>query len=173
MGCFTWTDAAVKNPQLNKYDNYKQKDVIGYDGPATVVCPDNTCIREKCYGGYGIFGGMDAYELVAEWNKDHMSEIMDGLSKTKEGIFYGEPMRQIAVAYETGGETAALEKARELTEKECEKGTFGEGCMEWKRTLGIAISCGESNAWLPYPLKITKRKRGLDYAKLYPSMSTQ
>ena len=32
------------------------------------MCPDGTKIKEDDYEGYGVFGGRDIYQLVAEWN---------------------------------------------------------------------------------------------------------
>ena len=36
--------------------------------PVYVLCPDGEIIEETDYEGYGIFGGRDIYQLVAEWN---------------------------------------------------------------------------------------------------------
>ena len=37
--------------------------------PVYLVTPDNEKILERNYEAYGVFGGYDAYELLAKWNR--------------------------------------------------------------------------------------------------------
>ena len=39
--------------------------------PVYIVKPDNKLITETTYEGYGVFGGHDAYALIAQWNAPH------------------------------------------------------------------------------------------------------
>lgn len=61
MGFFSWktidTHESISNSSSNRSTF-----------PVTVLCPDGNHIEESDYEGYGIFGGYDIYQLVAQWN---------------------------------------------------------------------------------------------------------
>lgn len=40
-------------------------------------------IYEPCYDGYGRFGGYDIYELIPEWNKEMIPEIIEKAKKNE------------------------------------------------------------------------------------------
>lgn len=69
MGFFSWITQDTKR---NIYNHYTGKDF-------PVMMTDNKGNRwiEYSYGGYGVFGGKDYYELMAE---------MNGLTTREEGI---------------------------------------------------------------------------------------
>ena len=64
MGQFSWLDCRTGEQVLDDVE----RDVY-------VLVPrefGGGHIREKCYDGYGHFGGRDAYALVAQWNKPEL-----------------------------------------------------------------------------------------------------
>lgn len=103
-------------------------------------------IKETCYEGYGVFYGVDVYDLVADFNRDFIPEI---LRLADEGKWH----------------------CRITDEDRKSLQNFNEGKLTCeKRWLGIMMACyDEDNARLPYPIKITERP--IPYAKAYPSDS--
>lgn len=149
MGCFTFT---LANKPLKYSDNAFFKDFSAsckarYDAPAYVQCPDGSVIAEPSYEGYGIFGGKDIYDLVVDWNKAHLLDIMEKIPYRPKDIYW-----ELAKAVQEGRENACLA----IVQKAISNGTAAPLMLtDWKRSLGIEISCGENNAALPYPIKIT------------------
>ena len=167
MGYFTWTDARRK-PKLTKFGNYSNKDKIPYGGYAKIVCPDDTEIIETNYEGYGEFNNIDVYDLVVEWNKNHLKEIFD--RKTKENPdYWGKELYEIAIAYQN--DDPDLQNKIDATVTSTGRNYLKK---EWKRNIGITISCDEKdNTTLPYPIKITATKWHKTYDELVPSCSCQ
>ena len=61
MGQFSWLDCVDNKPILD-----------GVTKTSYVLVPQEFGgghISERCYDGYGHFGGKDIYELVLDWNK--------------------------------------------------------------------------------------------------------
>lgn len=155
MGYFTW-----------KYADDRRKK-LPYGGYGVVVFPDDSCIVEKAYYGYGIFGFRDAYDLVAEWNRQYLKEIYQRLMAKTEHNNLFTPM-DVIEAYQEKGDNAAQEIAKKYVEK---RGTHY--LKDWKRDIGIDIACwDEDNDALPYPLKIAS-VMGYTYKELKPSHGTQ
>ena len=167
MGFFTWTDAH-REPRLTKKGCYYAEDMIGYDSFAKIVCPDDTEIIEDCYEGYGIFDGKDVYDLVVDWNRAHLTSIFAKLA-AKNANHWGCYLRQLAAYYQSGDDKAFNAELTRLAENE----DLPFIRNEWKRTIGIAIACGEQNGELPYPVKITSTKRHKKYSELVPSYVCQ
>ena len=197
MGIFTWTDAAVKDYKLNKYDDYYRKDVVEYGGYAKLICPDNSELETQDHNCYGTICGYDIYELVAEWNKDYLSE--DNIStKPNNPMRYGgfydfekETMKkngmsdhEIEIA-ENEKRMESFERAVKRWEWELKRlldyknGSSYEYMSkkygnEWLREIGIDISCEDKNAIkLMYPIKMNIRNKIHGYENLYISYSTQ
>ena len=148
MGLFTFTFA--------NYDNEKK---LGYGYRGYIACPDGTFICETYYCGYGIFNGKDVYALVVDWNKDDLIEIL----KRKNSN-----LLPVAEAFVKG-------LSEDLIEKEFGKviGFNSLPLSDWKRNIGIDISCDDNdNALLKYPIKIVSNKK-CNYADLPASKSTQ
>ena len=61
MGFFSWR---TSDTQRSISNNQSSKGTF----PVYLVTPDNNKILETDYKGYGIFGGQDAYALLARWN---------------------------------------------------------------------------------------------------------
>lgn len=163
MGYFTWTDARCE-PRLTKHGDYRASDTVGYDGYAKIICPDNTEIVESSYEGYGIFDGKDVYDLVVDWNRAYLTEIFDKLA-AENPDHWGCYLKQLAAYYQSGDEKAFSAELTRLAQNEDLPFIRGE----WKRTIGITIACGDQNAGLPYPIKITTTKRHKSYDELVPS----
>ncbi len=166
MGYWTWTDARFKNPKETKWGDYCKNQTIGYGGFAKIVCPDNTEICEDYYDGYGMFGDYDAYDLVAEWNREDIAEIFEEKRAKKA---WGSGLYDIALLFAEG------RPDKEITEYVKKTRTESPFLVDdWKRNIGIAIACEEeNNKSLRYPLKITTLRNHRDYDKLYPSIVTQ
>ncbi len=169
MGIFTWTDAAVQNPKRNKSGFYRRKDILEYGKFGKIVCPDNTEIPEEHYGGYGMFGSKDAYEVVAEWNREELPEIFRKI--VSENAF-GSGLAEIASLFASG---ASDNEVSDFIKASVEAGKYPEYLItDWKRNLGIAIACDDRrNSSLRFPLKITTKREKVQYNDLYPSKSTQ
>ena len=163
MGFFTWT-LANKTLQKTRCGDYAARCKLHYGGYGAVVCPDNTLIQEFSYDGYGMFNGRDIYDLVVDWNKDHLTDIpkLPGFKP------WGDEEKMFAVM------KAFQEDDQEALEKAIEVAAVEDPLMrmEWKRIVGIYIAC-ENNALLPYPIKIVNCVRPKPYDQLRPSISTQ
>lgn len=167
MGFFTWT-LANKKPIRSEWSGYKSKSKLPYGGYGCVMCPDGSIIEEHNYEGYGIFDGKDIYELLVDWNRAHLVDIM-----RDKGIDSGYEF-DVADAYQNGTE----EDVKTVIEKYIVIGDVTEYIRtEWKRELGIEISYLDNctrNDHLPFPIKITdKPNPRLPYDKLPASISCQ
>lgn len=96
-------------------------------------------IYESCYDGYGNFGKYDVYDLIPEWNKEMIPEI---IKEIKNGKW---------VCSTDDQDVADLKKYYEGKETDCE--------LRW---IGIVMACyDEDNERLKYPIKITTKE--MDY----------
>ena len=164
MGCFTFTLANKKPEKILGGVDYKSSCKLGYSCYAVVVCPDDTHIVEHYYNGYGDFGGHDIYDLVVDWNKNYLTAIIKDLKeKNVIKVLLTPEMEEIAKAFQEDND----EELRDILERcpEYER-------KEWKRTLGIIISC-RNNENIPYPIKIVNNKRIKPYKDLYPALDCQ
>ena len=144
-------------------------------------------ICERCYDGYGHFGNYDIYDLVAEWNREFLSEDMlrDKPVLENYGGLYDFEKKELL---EQGFSEEDI-KVKDLVEKQA---NFERGIKRynydlqklldykfklsneemlrkygkyWKHELGVAIACGdEQNIKLPYPIKITTKEMPYDKA---------
>lgn len=104
-------------------------------------------IYEDCYDGYGHFGSYDVYDLVVEWNREIIPEIV---SKMKAGEWRCSIFKN------------GIENLRNYYD--------GKKLTMPQRDLGIMLACyDEDNFSLKYPIKITMRE--MEYAKARPSKS--
>ena len=103
-------------------------------------------IIEKEYDGYGRFGGHDIFELVAEWNRDMIPEIIRRKNNGTWGSFSRECDIEKFVRYYNDGPQSLSEDDR--------------------RWVGILMmQTDDLNRTLEYPLKITERRIPYDTAK--------
>ena len=113
-------------------------------------------IKETCYDGYGNFGGKDAYDLVADWNREFLSK------NPNHRLPHADAETR---SYEWYGKYADLSASREEV-----VGSMKSGYAEW-RGIGIDLACyDEDNASLPYPIKITHDSSAV-YEECGPSPS--
>ena len=62
MGFFSWITSDTNRSISNRYSCRETF-------PVYLLCPDGRKISECRYEGYGVFGGEDAYALLARWNE--------------------------------------------------------------------------------------------------------
>jgi len=104
-------------------------------------------IYESCYDGYGRFGGYDVYNLIPEWNKEMIPEIIRRIKNGTWGCNTSER------------DVINLQNFHDGKEIDCE--------LRW---LGIIMACyDEDNFALEYPIKITSKQ--MEYDSVSPSKS--
>ena len=104
-------------------------------------------IYEGCYDGYGNFGKYDVYDLIAEWNKEMIPEI---IRRIKNGNWHCNTKEK---------DIEELKNYYEGKEIDCE--------VRW---LGIIMACyDEDNFALEYPIKITSKE--MNYEDVLASKS--
>lgn len=171
MGYFTWTDAR-REPKLLKTGDYSKRDKIPYGGFAKIVCPDDTEIEESCYEGYGEFGPYNIYELVVDWNKEHLKEIFEKLAQ-KNPKHWGCDLKPLAEAYQSDDMEAVDTEIYNILSLGSQTPVYSPDFnTKWKQAIGIAIVC-DNNEDLPFPIKITNIKWHITYDSLVPSHSCQ
>ena len=123
MGQFSWLDCKTEKQIV---DNYS-RDVY-------VLVPKDFGgghIKETCYDGYGNFGAHDIYDLVTDWNKSFIPNIL-------------------------GNKQHWICNISERDEKNLKAFAEGKPIDCEKRHLGIILACyDEDNERLKYPIKIT------------------
>ena len=162
MGYFSWMFADKANVYALKIDER-----------GVLLCPDGKEYVEPCYEGYGMFGDVDVYDLVADWNRKFLAAnpnfpiYQHGAIpfKLEDGSFFyfKGPTTQPVSSYPWYKHYANLKNSREdiVRLMKEETGEFFE-----YRHIGIEISCyDDQNAALPYPIKVAS-KTGLDYPSL-------
>lgn len=125
MGQFSWLDCRTEEQVVDD----KKRNVY-------VLIPKDFGgghILEECYDGYGRFGGQDIYDLVADWNKQMIPEIIRRIRKR-----------------------TWVCNASERDIKNLENFYHGKDIDCDKRWLGIIMACyDKDNFALEYPIKIT------------------
>ncbi len=141
MGQFSWL-----------YSDTGEQVLDGYKADTYLLVPEpfqnkyGKAIYEDCYDGYGHFGKYDIYELIPEWNRETIPEI---IRRIKNGTW--------RCARE--GDIENLQNYYEGKEVNCEL-----------RLIGIVMACyDEDNAALEYPIKITTREMEYERADISPS----
>lgn len=139
MGSFSWY-ASDTNRAIRSDEPF----------PVYVLRPDGEPLLEVEYEGYGVFGGQDIYELVADWNRKYLAEHPEFLIAQ-----YNAPPKRVD-EFEWYPAYADLSKTRAEVEKELKetKATFS-GLY---RSIGIAIACYDfQNFSLPFPIKLVEK----------------
>lgn len=112
-------------------------------------------ILEKCYEGYGEFGGKDVYDLVADWNKDMIPYILFLANKGKWTCSIVGDERIVMECFYKGE-------------------PIPDSIPEWnrkKRLIGIRMACyDDDNDRLMYPIKVTHDPNAV-YEECEPSPS--
>lgn len=139
MGQFSWRDCVTGKPIL---DNVEKTCYL------LVPAKFGSNIEEPCYDGYGHFGGKDVYDLIPEWNKDMIPEI---IRRIKNGTWQA--------------------RLSDSDEGQLMKYYNGEPISVPLRHLGIVMACyDEDNFSLEFPIKITYRAN-MSYEDCKPSPS--
>ena len=157
MGVFSWM-FADKNNEKNLKLYHK-----GY-----LLTPDNKALKAEEYEGYGEFDGHDAYDLVADWNREYLSQHPEFLvpqhrrwwDESNNIWIEDDPKRVDKFAWYPYYADLSLSK-KEVEQKisEDEKAKKEMIFAEW-RCIGIDIACyDDQNAALPYPIKIVRNGR--------------
>ena len=153
MGCFSWMFANKNNEKNLK---------IGHKG--YLLTPDNECLKAYPYEGYGEFGGYDAYDLVADWNRKYLSEHPE-FEVSQHNRRVDEPNTKRVDEFVWYPYYADLSLNRkDIVQKVLAdpKAPYGNKIYEY-RFIGIDIACyDDQNAALPYPIKVVS-KNGLKY----------
>lgn len=138
MGQFSWIYSDT-NKQL--VDN-KQADTYLLV-PKPFQKKYGKAIYESRYDGYGDFGKYDVYNLIPEWNKEMIPEI---IRRSQSGDWYCSISEK---------DINNLQNYYEEKEISCE--------LRW---LGIIMACyDEDNFALKYPIKITTKEMEYEEAK--------
>lgn len=179
MGFFTWT-LANKKIKLLKSGDFARSCQLKYDGYGAILKPDGTLVKESCYEGYGRFGGIDVYDLAADWNKDAIPDLlkseafMDAATWGPKCPYKDKVVQDALVEYAKNGADAMFAVLDTLPKDHAGRIWFNEN--EYKRSIGIMLCCGETNPMVPFPIKIVDYKRNATpetYEYLPPSVSTQ
>lgn len=90
MGCFSWFTQDKSHKRIVIGESTKPIFMIGKVGNEM-----RTYMQREPYGGYGVFGGKDYYELMAEMNGKTLADFDGDADKLRsEGIrmaFDGDP----------------------------------------------------------------------------------
>lgn len=170
MGQFSWLDCS-------KHNDKRYAILDGVHRTSFVLVPPEfqsefgERIAERCYEGYGVFGGFDVYELVALWNRDSIGIENIEVPKRKDyssDYYYHSAVKQYI-------EDCALMEDYVLGDLSLEEmdDKWGKeyNPREWLRHIGIEIACyDKDNAKLKYPIKITYSKTAV-YEDYEPSNS--
>ena len=114
-------------------------------------------IEEDCYDGYGHFGGKDYYDLIADWNKAMIPEIIRKIRIKKWRCSASES--QIKV----------MENFYNDLPLDTDYPANTPRIYLEKRSIGIVMACySEDNARLDYPLKVTYSSTAV-YERCQPS----
>ncbi len=173
MGFFSWKDCVTGNQIISR--EYKRVYVLV---PKEFRKKYGVRISDCCYDGYGHFGGHDIYELIAEWNRFHLSAELLGEKPTideygglesyekeylrKQGVSEEEIAKRDLDKQKENYENAFAERnyiAAIMDEYKCGENNaslskkYGN---EWLRDIGTAIDLSNGkNNMLKYPIKIT------------------
>lgn len=161
MGQFSWLDCVNKKYPIR--DNCKE--------PVYVLVPEayidqyadegKPYIKEDYYDGYGHFGKYDIYDLVAEWNRGCIVNLM----QHSKSILGRELLLKVGEMFDS------KVSDEEITAFIKSKAPDSWLVTDWKRNIGISIACyDEDNARCVYPIKITHKEKAV-YEKCKISLS--
>ena len=154
MGYFSWITSDTK-----------KRIIIGKRTDVYVLIPKEFGgghIKESCYDGYGRFGGKDIYDLVTEWNREHLSDICKRDDWECDWCVID---KKIALLYYVGGDDAV----ESYVNQKYPVNHYIR--QDWKRNIGICLACyDKDNFRLPYPIKIAESPDAV-YEECKPSKS--
>lgn len=145
MGLFSWMFADLDN-----------KENLRIHMEAHVPCPDGSVIYTNRYDGYGHFGGFDIYELVADWNREFLSENPGYVIPSRKAAIQ---TRKSTILKISDFSWYPLYADLSISKGEIGDRLLKETGKDWfeYRQIGIEIACyDEDNEALPYPIKICR-----------------
>lgn len=128
--------------------------------PVYALQPDGDPLLETDYEGYGVFGGQDIFDLVADWNRKYLAEhpnfliVQHGWLWSEENDTYFPVGPKRVCEFPWYPLYADLSKSHEEIVRGMKEitGSFWE-----YRWIGIDIGGkGDQNANLPYPIKLVE-----------------
>ena len=125
MGCFSWLDC-VSGKAIK----------LGVRRTSYCLIPEEFGgghYEQSCYGGYGMFGMHDAYDLIASWNREFISKNPNYKLENGKTVSSASWYKDYA----------DLSKAPEQV-----------SVPEW-RYIGIELFFAKDYDKIPFPLKIT------------------
>lgn len=175
MGNFSWCTSDTRKSIPCTDESYS-------GAPKTVYLlnPFGAPYKESDYEGYGVFGGRDVYELVAEWNRGFLSPEnlhkpeREHWSMDAEGqAHYERALTKYMLKCDGIKEYAAGASDAHMRKYYGSVFGYGDG-FDWKRCLGIDIACyDEDHVKLKYPIKIVETLVPYEMAGISPSCPFQ
>lgn len=176
MGCFSWCTSDTRKSIPCWITAFG-------DLPGTVYLlnPFGEPYKETNYEGYGEFGGRDVYELVVEWNRQHLTpdnivkpERSSWESGERGDVFFASALNEYNVACAAIKEYAAGASDEYMKEQYGAQLGYAGYADDWKRCLGIKIACyDEQHVKLKYPIKIVEHPVAYEKAGISPSCPFQ
>lgn len=140
MGQFSWIYSDTGKQMV---DNKKKDSFLLVPPKFYSVYGD--CIVERQYDGYGHFKGHDIFELVAEWNRDMIPEIIRRMNNGTWGSWTREYDYDVFQRYYNEGPQSLPKDDR--------------------RWVGILMTQDDGfNRSLEFPIKITEKPMSYDMA---------
>lgn len=171
MGHFSWKycDSKKRNGDYNR---------LKIDGEAYIPLPKDkgACglppgctLYEPCYDGYGNFSGYDLYDIVADLNKEYLTEKNLRIPKRAEWGNAKDSQHYFEAALKRYQKS--LERLHDFQDGESDYAMELKYGRDWKRMIGIDIACyDDQNAALKYPIKVCRYKKSV-YENLPASLN--
>lgn len=167
MGNFSWCTSDTRKSIPCVLDAYEGAPSVVY-----LLNPFGTPYKEADYEGYGVFGGRDVFELVAEWNKPFLSSAnikKPDMSRRSQSSEKEEYCRAALDSY--NAKCLRLSDFVSGKSDEYMSNIYGPS---WKREIGIDISCyDKEHVKLRYPIKIVEKPCSYNKAGISPQCPFQ
>ena len=151
MGCYSW-----------KFGNTKNRSRLVCGNAAYLLIPEKFGgghYFEPHYDGYGQFAGKDVFELIADWNREVLSEYPGWLLEGNVDEQRMDPKHILPVTvsgFSWYKDYADLLLSREqVVENNQDNEMFKAFGFEW-RSIGIELTTlDRNNDSLPFPIKVS------------------
>lgn len=181
MGQFSWKTADTNESIYNT--------ASGRERTVFMLTPDNKPIREDGYEGYGVFGGIDAFVLLAQMNADFLKLREKGIvvdldDDADESNPDFEKLRRIGISLDCGDFLEhrdspevlhVFEDGRDILDGEFFSGNYSEIIPKYGKSANEMIKSGELiprqfNEVITFPLKFSFDEHA-DYHSLPASVN--
>lgn len=170
MGSFSWCycDTGAIRIDRDGCPVPKRSQRLLYRQPAYVLIPKEFGgghIFEASYPDYGRFGGIDIYDLVADWNRAWIAshpEWKRPYDVLYESRYPEDPAKPIsAMSWYPFFSDLSLSR-KEVVERWRDSRPLDSNYWLEYREIGIAIACqDEDNEALPFPIKVARFKESV------------